>query len=192
MQSESAKLDISSLLRGDRQSWGEFVSRYTPVIYSAVFRLLKTYCGHADVEQAADLTQVVFLNLVKDNYRLLRNFDHRKASLTTWLSLIARSRSLDVLRKRRIVTEPLDALEYEPRAPASRAMPEIDLPANLLSTRQILIMRLLFDQDLEVAQVAELLKINAQTVRSTKHKVLTKLRKYYASVVREPLKDNKK
>ena len=190
MQSESDKLDISSLLRGDRHSWEEFVSRYAPVIYAAVLRLLKTYCGQADPEQAADLTQVVFMNLVRDNYRLLRNFDARKASLPTWLRLIARSRSLDVLRKRRIVTESMDDLGYEPKAPESHPLPEIDIPPNLLSTRQLLIMRLLFDRDLEVEQVAALLNINPQTVRSTKHKALTKLRKHYASVAQDPLKEN--
>jgi RNA polymerase sigma-70 factor (ECF subfamily) len=190
MQSENGELDISRLLGGDRQSWEKFVKRYAPVIYSAVFKLLETYCGHADPAQAADLTQAVFMNLVKDNYRLLRHFDARKASMATWLRLIARSRSLDVLRKRRIVTEPLDGLVYEPRAPVSPAMPEIDIPANLLSARQLLIMHLLFDKDLQVEQVAKLLKINAQTVRSTKHKALTKLRKYYAKVDRDPRKDN--
>ncbi len=190
MQSESDQLDISSLLSGDRHSWEKFVSRYAPVIYSAVLRLLKRYCGQAEPEQAADLTQVVFMNLVRDNYRLLRNFDARKSSLPTWLRLIARSRSLDVLRKRRIVTESMDELGYEPKAPESRPMPEIDLPPDLLSARQLLIMRLLFDQGLEVAQVAELLCINPQTVRSAKHKALTKLRKHYASVGQNPLKEN--
>ena len=110
MQFESEELDISRLLGGDRRSWEDFVKHYAPIIYSAIIRLLKTYCGHADSEQAADLTQVVFMNLVKANYRLLRNYDARKASMATWLRLIARSRSLDVLRKRRIVTQPLDSL----------------------------------------------------------------------------------
>ena len=69
-------------------------------------------------------------------------------------------------------------------------MPKIDIPPNLLSVRQLLIMRLLFDQDLEVEQVAKLLAINPQTVRSTKHKALTKLRKHYASVAQDPLAEN--
>jgi RNA polymerase sigma-70 factor (ECF subfamily) len=190
MQNDSGELDISRLLGGDRQSWGKFVDRYAPIIYSAIFKLLKTYRGFADPEQAADLTQVAFMNLVKDNNRLLRNFDARKASMATWLRLIARSRSLDVLRKRRIVTESLDDLVHEPKAPTPSAMPEIDIPANLLSARQMLIMRLLFDKDLEVEQVAKLLKISAQTVRSTKHKALIKLRIYYANVDRDPNKDD--
>jgi RNA polymerase sigma-70 factor (ECF subfamily) len=189
MQYDSGELDISRLLGGDRQSWGKFVDRYAPVIYSAIFKLLKTYSGLADPEQAADLTQVVFMNLVTDNYRLLRKFDARRASMTTWLRLIARSRSLDVLRKRRIVTESLDSLVHEPRAPVPLPMPEIDIPANLLSVRQMLIMRLLFDKDMEVDQVAKMLKISAQTVRSTKHKALTKLRKYYANIDRDPTRD---
>jgi RNA polymerase sigma-70 factor (ECF subfamily) len=84
----------------------------------------------------------------------------------------------------------MDVLGYEPTAPESHPLPEIDLPPNLLSTRQLLIMHLLFDRDLGVAQVAELLNINPQTVRSTKHKALTKLRKHYASDVQDPLKGN--
>ena len=45
-----------------------------------------------------------------------------------------------------------------------------------LSDRQKVILKLMFDEDMDVEDIAEKLGIAAQTVRSAKHKALTKLR----------------
>jgi RNA polymerase sigma-70 factor (ECF subfamily) len=52
----------------------------------------------------------------------------------------------------------------------------LELPPDLLPARQALILKMLFEQDLPVEDVAKLLRIEAQTVRSLKHKALTRLR----------------
>ena len=64
-------------------------------------------------------------------------------------------------------------------APEKAAPPEINIPEELLSPRQRLVLRLLFDDEMSVAEAAEAMSVEAQTVRSAKHKALTKLRQFF-------------
>jgi RNA polymerase sigma-70 factor (ECF subfamily) len=50
---------------------------------------------------------------------------------------------------------------------------------HLLTDRQRLVLQMLFDDDLTVEQVARRMGVDEQTVRSTKHKALTRLREFY-------------
>ena len=63
----------------------------------------------------------------------------------------------------------------EPKTPE-----QVKIPPGLLSERQALVLRLLYDRDMDAAEVAAMLGIDSQTVRSTHHKALVKLRKYFA------------
>ena len=68
-------------------------------------------------------------------------------------------------------------IAVEPELPAEK----VQIPAGLLSPRQELILSLLYDQDMDVAEAAAFLKVEAQTVRSMHHKALTKLRAHFAN-----------
>jgi RNA polymerase sigma-70 factor (ECF subfamily) len=70
---------------------------------------------------------------------------------------------------------PEEVYRVEPKTPES-----VKIPPGLLSERQALVLRLLYDRDMDAAEVAGLLGIDSQTVRSTHHKALVKLRKYFA------------
>ena len=126
------------------------------------------------------MVQDVFLRLLRDDCRLLRSFDEARSSLPTWLTVVARSGALDSLRRRRLPTVGLDDPPIDPPAPAEAVPDERpELPRDLLSSRQRLILHLLIDENMTVAQVAETLGIDAQTVRSTRHKAIQKLREHF-------------
>ena len=55
----------------------------------------------------------------------------------------------------------------------------VRIPKGLLSDRQAMILRMLYDEDMDAAEIAGLLGIDSQTVRSTHHKALVKLRRYF-------------
>ena len=95
--------DLGACLGGDKKAWDAFVERFAPVIFAAIAKVLQPARGRGD-GQAEDLCQEVFLRLVREDYRLLRTFDQSRASLTTWLTVIARSTAIDSLRRRRLPT----------------------------------------------------------------------------------------
>ena len=165
---------FDALLSGDRRAWGAFVRRYAGLIVAAV----RTIAASAtDVE---DFTQEVFARLCKDDFRLLRSYDPARAGVSTWLTIVARSTARDALRRRRFDSTPIDAvpeaqLAVDPVEPVQR----LKVPEALLSPRQREILTMLYDREMDVAEVAQVLGIDPQTVRSAHHKAMLKLRAHF-------------
>ena len=172
------ELDLERCLKGDPIAWESFTHQFAGVIHRAVARTLARHGSRAGAEECQDVIQNVFLRLIKDDYRLLRSYDPSRSALTTWLTLVARSAAVDHLRRRRMKLVPLDELAVAVADPPDQGR-EVKVPEGLLSPRQSLVLHLLFDRDLDVAEVARLLGVEAQTVRSTKHKALTLLRRHF-------------
>ena len=184
---EPQEVNLIACCRGDRRAWDAFVQRYGHVIFAAVQR---TFRGRGRLSHRSatveDIVQDVFVRLVKEDFRLLRSFDSRKAAITTWLTLVACSTTIDHLRKNQDPTVTIDESHGHAAAPArpapimagESALPAI--PPGLLSPRQKLVLTMSFEQELTVPQIAKTLRIDEQTVRSTRHKAIEKLRKYFA------------
>jgi len=127
-----------------------------------------------------DLTQEVFVRLCKDNFRLLRSYDPGRDALSTWLTIVARSTARDALRRRRAESVPIESvpeaqLAVDPVEPVRK----LKLPEALLSPRQREILAMLYDREMEVAEIARALGIDPQTVRSAHHKAMLKLRAHF-------------
>jgi RNA polymerase sigma factor (sigma-70 family) len=163
-----------ALLRGEKAAWDAFVRRYGGLVVAAVRGVASVY---GDVE---DLTQDVFVRLCKDDFRLLRSYDQGRASLSTWITIVARSTARDGLRRRRAESVPIDAvpeaqLAIDPVEPVEK----LKLPDALLSPRQREILAMLYDREMDVAEIARALGIDPQTVRSAHHKAMLKLRVHF-------------
>ena len=166
-----------ALLRGEKAAWDAFVRRYGGLVVAAVRGVAM---AQPEVE---DLTQDVFVRLCKDDFRLLRSYDPTRASLSTWITIVARSTARDGLRRRRAEAVPLDAvpeaqLAIDPVEPVQK----LKLPEALLSPRQREILAMLYDRDMDVAEIARALGIDPQTVRSSHHKAMVKLRAHFRTV----------
>ena len=171
-------VDLKACIDGDKQAWDLFVQRWGGVIFAAVQRTFAARGGAVDRNDLEDAVQDVFVRLVAGDYRLLRTYDPGRASLSTWLTIVARSTAVDHLRKRRIETVPLQAHDA-PEAPAA-AVSNDEPPLHILSPRQRLVLRMLFDEGLSVAEAARLIGVEEQTIRSLKHKALSRLREHFA------------
>lgn len=167
-------IDLAALSRGDKAAWDGFVRRYAGLVLSAVRGVARE---GADVE---DLVQEVFVRLCKDDFRLLKTYDPTRAGLSTWLTIVARSTARDALRRRQIPITPLDAVPEAALAVDDKRPEHLRLPEALLSPRQKLVLTLLYERDMEVTEIARALGIDPQTVRSTHHKAMLKLRSHFA------------
>ncbi|HYE05925.1 MAG TPA: sigma-70 family RNA polymerase sigma factor [Planctomycetota bacterium] len=162
--------DLTRCLDGDADAWRRLVERVMPVVNAAVARCLRRHGAHEVAVE--DVAQDVFLRLVRDDFRVLRGFDPARAALTTWLTVVAHRCALDACRRRRPGAEGLPAdLAAPPLAPIAEPLPLDGLPP-----RQRLVIELLFTRGLDVEEAAAVLGIEAQTVRSLKHKALSRLR----------------
>lgn len=163
-----------ALLHGDSTAWKGFVRRYGGLIVAAI-RGISSVQG--DIE---DLTQEVFVRLCKDDFRLLRTYDPARAALSTWLTIVARSTARDALRRRRADSVPIDAVpEAQLAIDFVEPVRKLKLPEALLSPRQREILAMLYDKEMDVAEIARALAIDPQTVRSAHHKAMIKLRAHF-------------
>jgi RNA polymerase sigma-70 factor (ECF subfamily) len=168
-------IDLQALARGEKGAWDAFVRRYAGLIVAAVRGVAR---DGSDIE---DLTQEVFVRLCKDGFRLLKTYDPARAGLSTWLTIVARSTARDALRRRQLALTPLDAVPEGLLATEATPREKLRVPEGLLSPRQKLVLSMLYDRDMEVAEIAETLGVDPQTVRSTHHKAMLKLRGHFAA-----------
>ncbi len=166
--------DLTALIGGDKHAWDAFVRRYAALIMAAVRGVA------LDGGETEDLAQEVFVRLCKDEFRLLKTYDAARAGLTTWLTIVARSTARDAQRRRRVQGVPIeDVPEAVLAVPAVEPVDRLSYPADLLSPRQREILAMLYDRDMDVAEIAAQLRIDAQTVRSMHHKAMVKLRAHF-------------
>lgn len=175
---QDGPLDIARLRRGDKPAWDAFVSRYAGIIHAAVASVLRQ--TGRDLSETGDLAQDVFVRLCKDDYRLLGLYDPTRAAPATWLTVVARSVALDAVRRRRAPSITLDDAPEAAFAVPATEPSRLRIPAGLLSPRQELILTMLYDKDMDPAEVGSALGIDPQTVRSMHHKALTRLRGHFA------------
>ena len=166
--------ELDALARGDKGAWEAFVRRYAGLVAAAVRGVAR------EAAEIEDLAQEVFLRLCKDDFRLLRSYDPARAGLSTWITIVARSTARDAMRRYRPVLTPIDAvpegrLAVDPVEPIQK----LKLPDALLTPRQREILTMLYDREMEVAEIAAALGIDPQTVRSAHHKAMVKLRAHF-------------
>src|SRR5688572_14044287 len=98
-------VDLNACIRGNKPAWDQFVESCSALIYAAVRRAYRSHpAGQQDVE---DRVQDVFVQLVQNDCKLLRAFDPKRASLSTYLTIIARSVVYQHGQKKRLETVPL-------------------------------------------------------------------------------------
>ena len=170
--------ELDALARGDKGAWEAFVRRYAGLIIAAVRGVAR------EAAEVEDLAQEVFLRLCKDDFRLLRTYDPARAGISTWITIVARSTARDAMRRVRPVSVPIETvaearLAIDPVEP----VPKLKLPEALLSPRQREILTMLYDREMEVAEIAAALGIDPQSVRSAHHKAMLKLRAHFRAEV---------
>ena len=152
--------------------------RYAGLIVAAVRGVAR------EATEVEDLAQEVYLRLCKDDFRLLRGYDPARAGLSTWITIVARSTARDAMRRVRPVWVPIETvaearLAIDPVEPVRK----LKLPEALLSPRQREILTMLYDREMEVAEIAAALGIDPQSVRSAHHKAMLKLRAHFRAEV---------
>lgn len=172
------QIDLAACMAGDARAWDAFVRRAAPLVLAIARRAARSTSSEIE-----DYVQEVFLRLVREDFRLLRAFDSRKARLITYLAVITRS-VVHERTRRRVLPVARDAMpefiadRSADDAAARREVTESTerLPLEELSDQQRTVLILMHRQGLSVEEVARRLDITAQTVRSAHHKAVSRLR----------------
>lgn len=108
-RSDVSKMDDAELLeavaRKDESAMAALFDRYSGLVYSIALRVLR------EPELAEDVMQEVLLQI----WRQPGGFVSQKGSLGSWLAVVSRNRSIDVIRRRARLTPLEDMVLPEPR-----------------------------------------------------------------------------
>jgi RNA polymerase sigma factor (sigma-70 family) len=115
---EEAKLLASLLTEGNearrQKLWAEFVRRYERLITSCVLKVLRRYGAMFSSEDLDDLVSDVWVTLLRDDMRKLRQYDEARGfRIASFVGLVATNTTIDHLRSRQVEAAPLDRVMEE-------------------------------------------------------------------------------
>ena len=161
---------LARCVAGDRQAFAEIVRQHQSMVYSTALHFLRS------PSMAEDLAQDVFLELYR-NLGSIKSDEH----LRFWLRKVTCHRSIDRVRRRR----PNGVLSLdevpEPAVPARVRDPLLEdklwrLVATLPDkSRMVVILR--YQEELELREIAAVMEIPINTVKSTIERALELLRR---------------
>ena len=100
---------IQRCFKQDKAAWDEFVDRYSRLIYNYIYSTFKIKGASTPSDIVNELFQEIFLSLIKDDFKKLRQFKGKNnASLASWLRIITINFCLDYLRKEKRTSSSLE------------------------------------------------------------------------------------
>ncbi len=172
---------IRRIVNGDVDSFRLLVQRYQRPVISMIRNLIN------DRGACEDLAQEVFFTA----YRKLSSFDPARSKFSTWLFTIARNKSINFLRRKRIFSTNKLPEQADSRGPGDELarkefFEELDLALKKLPGRQKRVFVLAEFEKLAYEDIAQIEGVPIGTVRSrinrAKKKLAARLKSYDESM----------
>jgi RNA polymerase sigma-70 factor (ECF subfamily) len=181
-----------------QRRWGEFVARYERLITSCVLKVLRRYGAVFSAEDLDDLVADVWLTLLRDDMKKLRQYDAARGfRIASFIGLVATNTTIDHLRSRQAEATPLDQVmedyasmaQIAPRdAVEDREQAELAREAlRRLSSDEREFVFEVFHSERSPEELARTLGVTTNTVYSRKFKVREKLARIVANLQAEGL-----
>ena len=182
---------LERCLTQDKKAWETFIDQYARLISHAIVQTLHKYAFSPVNEVTPDLFHTVFLSMIEDNCKKLRQF-RGKCSLSSWLHLIAVRVTIDFLRKQ---SEPLSLNgETGPHGSPKEEIPNGDpLPDQMielkdekrlfeeikqgLTAKERFFLELYYSRELPTARIAKILNTTENNVYQLKNRIREKMKK---------------
>ncbi len=187
IQPEDADL-LHQIARHDESALADLYGRYSGLLLALSRRIV------IDSSDAEEILQEVFLQV----WNQAERYDRRRSSVSTWLVLITRSRSIDRLRSRQVKDRTLASMKQENRnqhtSPEGAGAVLLDQRRQRLSqemqelpNEQRQVLELAFFKGMTQSEIAHDTGIPLGTVKTRTLLAMKKLRKALSAEIRELL-----
>lgn len=171
---------IDSLSRassGDHAAFAELVREHESMVFSIAWHVLR------DSHLTEELAQDVFLQLYR-NLGAIESAEH----LVFWLRRVTSNRCIDLLRRRQLLPVPLDHAEL-PGPAVEESDPILKgrlrhLVASLPAAQRVAV-TLRYQEDLDPREIAEILELPLNTIKSHLRRALATLRDELGGIGKE-------
>ena len=152
---------LAMIEQGDENAMADLYDRHSRIVFAAALRVLH------ERSAAEDVLQEVFLRV----WRKPSGFEGARGSLGAWLSVIARNRAIDVLRRRR----PTDSVDDVPLACPGDLSEHIEQRVMVERIRSLIqklppvqqrVLELAFFQDMTHAEIAAQTRMPLGTIKT--------------------------
>jgi RNA polymerase sigma-70 factor (ECF subfamily) len=177
---------VRGLVTNEAAAWQALSLRYGRLIQSCIHRVLARFPGVARPEDGAEVSSMLYVQLLANNRNKLRSFaPERGSKLGTWLGLLATHSAYDFLRTLRRVPRSVELTEAEDLASEALDASEVTLNRERAARVSSVLaeftakdrefVELYFGEGLEPDEVARRMGISVKTVYSKKHKIQRRL-----------------
>jgi len=174
-------------IAGDDAAKAHFFTEYRPLVARAIARKLAA-CGHAGSgPEVEDLCHDLFLRLLSPPCPMLQRL-HKPTALNAWLVTVAQNHAVDHIRREIRRGQIESSLAREEAAPYGEAPPRVMMEeatalvrARLaeLSDHERIILELFFLHGMKYTEIAEMMRMNINTVSARLRRGKLKLRKLF-------------
>ncbi len=180
---DKEKTLLSGCLNQEKTAWDAFVLQYAALVYYTIRKTFSLYHTEPRTDLVEDLFQEVFLSLVQNDFKKLRQFrGDRGCSLASWLRVVAARLTIDFLRKQEPAkVEITGTLAHDQPDPSNSLIDQeqersLSQILQALPPRDQLFIDLYFRQSLPPEEIASILRVSVNAVYTQKSRILDKLR----------------
>jgi RNA polymerase sigma-70 factor (ECF subfamily) len=175
-QTASDSALVARIRSGDETAMAQLYDRYSSIVYAVALRVL------GDTAAAEDVLQDVFMQL----WRKPAQFDSSRGQMGAWLSVIARHRAIDQLRRRTPDTDIDDVVvsvepDLDDAAERSRAMQKVRGVLAAMPSSQRSAVEMAYFQGLSHSEIADRTGEPLGTIKTRIRTALLLLRKAFAA-----------
>jgi len=174
---------LNGLRAGQQEALRILYGRYSGLVYTTALRILN------QPDEAEDLTQEIFLTFWKQD-----KFQPSRAALSTYLSIVTRSRAINKLNSRSSQQRSIDRLqqslvtEWSDSTPLEKASlaeqhQVLQQAMNQIPDNQRRVLEMNYYQNLSQSEIARHLQIPLGTVKTNARQGLIKLRRILGTAV---------
>ncbi len=180
---------LERCLRRDPEGWRAFVERFTGLFYHVIQHTAYARSVKLQPADVEDIAAQILLTIVADDFAVLRRF-RRRASLATYLTVIARRVAVRELIKRKFQEQlghtearsvPLHVTDADQTLERITDRDEIDRMLKRLDEREAQLVRLYHLEGKSYREISEILGIAENSIGPTLYRVREKLRQLVPS-----------
>ena len=170
---------LSKCIEKDKEAWNDFVDRYGNYIYNYVIQTLKRYNYFFQDDEVNEIFNIIFLNLLDKECKSLRSFNgQNEQSFLAYLRTISFNTSVDYLRNVKHFVD-FDKVDYQIRIEDRfkkiqlKDLREIiQIIKKNLSERHSFLFEMIYEKDLNLSEISEIMDINSNAVHQLKHRMM--------------------
>jgi RNA polymerase sigma factor (sigma-70 family) len=132
---------------GRAEAWDFFVEKYSKLVYSAIHATLRKYSSDALREDREDIYGQIFLSLLEDNCRRLRQFrGDKNSTAASWLRVIAMNTTINYISRTKTHSSLNDESETGTTARPRTEPPAPSVPELINDAQEMKLLKLLIEK----------------------------------------------